>query len=287
LQLSLLHTKLKGKAMRNIVKWVFVLTQIALFAPYQAGAQGLGDIELNSYLNQSLDAQISVTPAKAGELDEARIGLASKTDFEKAGIKRRAVLDLIKFKLVKSMDGKQAIKLTTQEPIKEPLLDFILEVTWPKGRLLREYSVMLDPPVTTQETAPPAQTSVMGASEARTMNSRAGLQQVTASTAPSPAIATRSIEPKLSNHGYGPTMRPNTLWDIAEAMRPDTSASIEQVMLAIVKKNPEAFYNNNVNALKAGYILRIPDKGLISQVSEADATKQVKLQYQRWQQSKH
>jgi pilus assembly protein FimV len=273
--------------MRNTVKWVFVLTQIALLAPYQADAQALGDIELNSHLNQALNAQISVTPAKAGELDEARIGLASETDFEEAGIKRRAVLDQIKFKLVKGMDGKQAIKLTTQEPIKEPLLDFILVVTLPNGRLTREYSVLLDPPVTTQEPASPAQASVMDTSEERPMSSRTALQQVAVSAASSPAIPSRSIEPKLTDHGYGPTMRPNTLWDIAEAMRPDTSASIQQVMLAIVKKNPEAFYDKNVNALKAGYFLRIPDSDLINQISEADADKAVKLQYQRWLHSKN
>jgi len=272
--------------MRNTAKWVFVLSQVALLTSYRAGAEALGEIELNSYLNQSLNAQISVTSANAGELDEARIGLASEADFERAGIKRRAVLDLIKFKLVKGMDGKQAIELTTQEPIKEPLLDFILEVTLPNGRLTHEYSVILDPPVTTQDPSSAAQAPIMGASEERAVSNRTALQQVTASTAPSSAIPTRSIEPKLTEHGYGPTMRPNTLWDIAEAMHPDTSASIQQVMLAIVNKNPEAFYDNNVNALKAGYFLRIPDQDLINRISEADADKEVKLQYQRWRHSK-
>jgi len=273
--------------MRNTAKWVFVLSQIALLTAYRAGAEALGDIELNSHLNQSLDAQISVTSANADELDEARIGIASEADFEKAGIKRRAVLDLIKFKLVKGMDGKQSIELTTQEPIKEPLLDFILEVTLPNGHLTREYSVMLDPPLTTQTPSLPAQASVMSTPTERAANDRTALQPVTASTAPSPAIPTRSIEPKLSDHGYGPTMRPNTLWDIAEAMHPDTSASVQQVMLAIVKENPEAFYDNNVNALKAGYFLRIPGKDLINQISTADADKEVTLQYQRWRQSRN
>jgi pilus assembly protein FimV len=272
--------------MRNTAKWIFVLTQIALLTSYRAGAEALGDIELNSHLNQSLNAQISVTSADAGRLDEARIGLASETDFEKAGIKRRAVLNLIKFKLVKGANGEQTIELTTQEPIKEPLLDFILEVRLPNGRLTREYSVMLDPPATTQESSSPAQASVMGTPAERAASGRTALQKVSVSTAPSLALPTRSIEPKLTDHGYGPTMRPNTLWDIAEAMYPDTSASTQQVMLAIVKKNPEAFYNKNVNALKAGYFLRIPGKDLINQISKADADKEVTLQYQRWRQSR-
>lgn len=273
--------------MRNSYIWVFVLTLFALITPYQADAQALGDIEVNSYLNQSLNARINVTPAEAGELDEAHIGLATEPDFEKAGIKRQAVLDQIKFKLVKGTDGKQVIELTTQEPIKEPLLDFILVVTLPSGRLSREYKVMLDPQFATQETASSGQTSNMGVSEKQVADNETAQQQVVETTAPSAVIPTRSIVPKLTDEGYGPTMRPNTLWDIAEAMRSDTSASIPQVMLAIVKKNPEAFYNNNVNALKAGYFLRFPDKDLITQISEADADKEVKRQYQQWLQSKN
>jgi pilus assembly protein FimV len=126
----------------------------------------------------------------------------------------------------------------------------------------------------------------MVASDERVMSSRTAPPQVLTPSTSSPAIAPRSIEPKLTHDGYGPTMRPNTLWYIAEAMHPNISSSIPQVMLAIVKKNPEAFYNNNVNALKAGYVLRIPDKDLIDQISEADADKEVKLQYQRWMHSK-
>jgi len=264
--------------MKNTMKRFFVLSQIALLAPCVAVAQELGDIEVNSHLNQSLNARISVTPAQAGELDTARIGLASDADFERAGIKPRPVLDAIKFKFVKDTDGKQFIELSTQKPIKEPLLDFIVEVTLPDSRLMREYSVFLDPPVTPQ--APPSSPHTVA------MTSRTVPSQKTSATPPSPVIATRSIEPKLTRSGYGPTMRPNTLWDIAKAMYPDTSASTQQVMLAIVKGNPEAFYDKNVNALKAGYFLHTPGKNLINQISAADAEKEVTLQYQRWRQYK-
>jgi pilus assembly protein FimV len=264
--------------MKNTVKCFFVLSQIALLAPCQADAQELGDIVLNSHLNQSLNARISVTFAHAGDLDKARIGLAPKAAFEKAGIDRPPVLDLIKYKLVKGMDGKQYIKLTTQDPIKEPLLDFIVEVTLPNSHLMREYSVFLDPPVTDQAPTP---------SRAATTSSTTAPLQKTAASAPPTVIPTRSIEPKLTKNGYGPTMRPNTLWDIAKAMRQDKSASIEQVMLAIVKKNPEAFYNRNVNALKAGYFLRMPDKDMINRISRADAVKEVKQQYRHWLHSKN
>ena len=273
--------------MRSTVKWVFVPTLITLLAPYRAGALELGDIKLNSYLNQPLDAQISVLPAEAGELGEARIGVASQNDYEKAGIDRSTAPDLIKFTLVKDKDGKPVIKLTSQDTIKEPFIDFILEVTGPKGQVMREYTVLLDPPVTTQKAASPTETPVAGVSGEKTIVGPAAPERETASAAPTPVIATRSIEPKLSHDSYGPTMRSNTLWSIAKALRPNTSVSIQQVMLAMVKKNPEAFFNNNVNGLKAGYILRIPDEGLIKQVNEADAVQEVNLERQGWMQSRN
>lgn len=272
--------------MRSIVKWILVTTLITLLVPYRAGAQGLGDIKLYSYLNQPLNARVSIPAAPPGELDEARIGLASTKDFEKAGIKRRAVLDLIQFKLVKDKNGKPFIKLTTQDPINEPFLDFILAVIRPKGRLMREYTVLLDPPVTAQKAVLPKKSPLAGASVEKASGGHAAVQREIAGAAPSAVIATRSIEPKLTHDGYGPTMRPNTLWTIAKALRPDASMSVQQVMLAVVRNNPEAFYNNNVNELKAGYILRIPDKASINQVSGAAAAREVMLEYHRWIQSK-
>lgn len=272
--------------MRTTVKWVFVPTLITLLSPYQAGALVLGEIKQNSYLNQPLDARIRVLPDQAGELDAVHISLASKSDYEKAGIEHRTPPDLIKFKLVEGKDGIPVIELTSREPIKEPLLDILLEVTWPNGHLMREYTVFLDPPAATREAAVPAEAPTSGVSGEKAVGGQAVPQQATATTAPTQAITTRTIAPTLTRDSYGPTMRPDTLWPIAMAVRPDPSVSIPQVMLAMVKKNPEAFYNNNVNELKAGYILRIPDKALINQVSQADADREVKLQYRRWMQSK-
>lgn len=274
--------------MTSAIKRSFILTVATLAIPYEASAMELGDIKLNSYLYQSLQAQINVPPAEENQMRNAHIGLAPRTEFEKAGITRSAALNLIKFKLAKDKDGNPIIQLTTQQPVKEPFLDFILEVTWPKGHLMREYTVLLDTPVNPREAVSPTEArAATPPSENAATGSAAQLQAAASSAASSPAVATHSIEPKLTPNGYGPTMRPNTLWDIAKALRPDESVSIEQVMLALVKKNPEAFYHNNVNELKAGYILHTPDKALIMQVSEVDADREVKLQYQRWLQSRN
>ncbi len=240
----------------------------------------LGYIKLNSYINQPLSAQIGVLPDQAGELGEVRIGLASEDEYEKAGIERRTPPGLIRFTLVMGKDGIPAIEVTSRDPIKEPLLDFILEVAWPQGHLMREYTVFLDPPAASQGASPPA---AAPAHEAE--SGQATAQQMTALETSSPVIPTRPIEPRLTRDTYGPTMRPDTLWTIAKAVRPDRSVSIQQVMLAMVKKNPEAFYGNNVNELKAGYVLRIPEKDLINQVSEVDADRKVTSQYRQWKHS--
>ena len=280
--------------MRRTVIGIFTLLLLTLLAPYRAGALGLGDIKLSSYLNQPLKAQIGLLPAQAGELDDTKIGLAPNDAFERAGIERRDVLDQLNFKVVKGADGRPVIQVTSQQPIKEPFLDFILQVTWPNGRLLREYTVLLDPPVTTPESAPPIQPAVSAtttvpaetATQAAAPAPVAGEAGAVPEAAAAAGIPTRSIDAKLTHDAYGPTQRTDTLWSIAKTVRPNGSVSVQQVMLALVKNNPDAFYNDNVNTLKAGYVLRLPDLALINQVDEAQAIREVKHQYQQWQDMK-
>jgi pilus assembly protein FimV len=274
-----------GKVLRRGIPRPPSLLLLALLGPCTAHAIGLGDIKSDSYINQPLDAEISVLPMDLGGLQEAGIAMAPAVVFDKAGIARPSVLNDIKFKLVKDAKGLPSISVTSTEPIKEPLLDFIVQVTWLGGELQREYVVLLDPPpAITPEAAPTAQPPVANAGGETAGATQAAAQPQTVAAAP--VIATRSIEPKLTHDSYGPTMRPDTLWGIAKEMEQAAPGSIQQVMLALVKKNPEAFYDSNVNALKAGYVLRIPDKDLINQVSEADALQEVKREYHRWMQDR-
>lgn len=323
--------------MRSSVKWAAALIVLALLAPYRAGALGLGDIKLRSYLNQPLNADIAVTAAPS-DLGGAHVSLASPEAFTNAGIDRPDVLTGLNFKLEKGADGKTRIHVGSSTPIKEPFLDFIVQVSWSKGKLLREYTVLLDPPVIVDETAPAMQPAVTGgaamqpagapapsaaqtpataaASGAGTSGGQtpaagsqaseqalsgagapvagaspaAGISPATAvsgaPTAAAGAIPTHSITPRLTKQSYGPTGRTDTLWSIAKAVRPGDAISIQQVMLALVKQNPQAFYGGNVNALKAGYILRLPDMDMMTAVAQADALRQVGHQYHQWLEAK-
>ena len=112
-----------------------------------AFALGLGTIHVNSKLNQPLDAEIPVLQGTQGEAEGLLVQLAAAEDFDRVGLNRSRLSVPLEFTLVKSPHGEMVIKVTSKEVVREPFLDFLVEANWPKGRLLREYTVLLDPPV--------------------------------------------------------------------------------------------------------------------------------------------
>lgn len=245
-----------------------------------AHALGIGDIELKSALNQPFDAEIPLHSVRGEDLKAVSIGLASNTTFDKAGIDRHPVLNQLTFSIKTRRDGTSFIKVSSRQPIREPFLDFIVQVSWSAGQMQREYTVLLDPPVLTQERpAPvaPASTATAAPETAPAKPAVAAAAAPPQAAAPKPAAAPRA----LANE-YGPTGRTDTLWSIAEQMRPDKSVSVPQTMMALLKNNPDAFYNDNINELKAGYVLRLEDRSLLTAMSKAEAERAARNQYQEW-----
>ena len=266
-------------------------------------ALGLGDIELHSALNEPLNADVSLLSAQPGELGNASVRLAPNDEFARAGIERPAILSDIKFTIVPGKNGAATLKITSTQPIREPFLDFIVQLNWQSGRLLREYTLLLDPPVFGDEqkapvAAPVTETPVKAAAPANVPAPMA----VTTPASPAPSAAPQQASPTAGAAGgneiksrvksekgavsYGRTQRNDTLWTIATKLRPDDSVSVYQMMLALLKENPEAFYDNNVNGLKAGYVLRVPEKSAVMAIDEAYAVREAARQYERWQQSR-
>jgi len=126
----------------------------AALAPLNVQSLGLGEIQSKSYLNQTLDADIQLLSVDPDELDGIKVKLASVEEFKRAGIDRPFVLNSLRFKPVRLPNGKMVIRASSSDPIREPFLNFLVEVNWPKGRLLREYTVLLDPPVTLPRRSP-------------------------------------------------------------------------------------------------------------------------------------
>ena len=121
----------------------------------QAGtvmALGLGELKLESFLNEPLDASVDLLNRGTLHEDEIKVRLATHEDFTKLGLERSYFLTSITFEVVSDESGNAKIMMSSDEPVLEPYLDFIVEARWPTGRLLREYTVLIDPPVFTDAT---------------------------------------------------------------------------------------------------------------------------------------
>ncbi|MCW8847684.1 MAG: pilus assembly protein FimV, partial [Sedimenticola sp.] len=115
-------------------------------SPLSSLAVGLGDIQLKSALNQYLDAEINLLSVDKDEISDIKVTLASPEAFRRSGIERPFILSKLRFQADETKDGKTIIRVSSRDPIREPFLNFLIEVNWPKGKLLREYTVLLDPP---------------------------------------------------------------------------------------------------------------------------------------------
>ncbi len=238
-------------------------------------ALGLGEIELQSGLNQPLQAQIELNNLGGLDPQQVAIKLASPADFSRAGVERVYFLNDLKFVVQTDGKGGGVIKVSSSKLVREPYLDFVLEARWPDGRLLREYTVLVDMPVFSQ--SPSA-----AVAPARS-------QQVTSSPAPvrarvpapAPSAAALPPQPRDALGGEVVTRKNDTLWGIAAKARPG-GASMQQAMMAIYRNNPDAFTRQNINGLRTGQVLRMPTRDDYDALSRQQAIQAVAEQNEAW-----
>ncbi len=248
-----------------------------VFASPMAMALGLGDIDMQSALNQPMQAVIKLTSSAGTRLSDIKVSLASLEAHQRAGLTKAQVLTSFHFNVEKDTAGNAVVHVTSSDPIREPYLEFLLELDWPKGRLLRQYTVLVDPPVTMPAAAPvtsPAQSRPAVATPARSQPETIRPARVVPASVATPAAAAGT---------YGPVRRTDTLWTIAQHVRPDRSVSVYQVMQALLRANPDAFIDHNVNRMKAGVTLNLPDMDEIRAMSSREAFAESKRQYEQWQ----
>ncbi|MCF6354066.1 MAG: hypothetical protein L3J26_03025 [Candidatus Polarisedimenticolaceae bacterium] len=253
----------------------------ALLMPGGAFALGLGEIHLKSALNQTFDAKIDLLSVKADELDGVKVTLATQEAFERAGVDRLFILTKLRYEPDLNEEGKPVIHVTSRQAIREPFLNFLIEVNWAKGRLIREYTVLLDPPVTLDRkpapVAPPAtEPSAPVAKAAR---------QPLSEPSPPATVRERPTVPYTGVGEYGPVMANESLWRIASKTKPQ-GATVEQMMMALQRKNPQAFSGQNVNNLKRGSILRMPTQEEIDLLSVREARAEFSNQVAAWKASR-
>lgn len=260
------------------------LSFLAAAAAPQSWGLGLGEIELDSALNQEFKATIELFDASGLEPGEILVALGSSEDFERIGVERFFFLTGLDFQVGTAANGEPQIVVTSSRPITEPYLNFLVEVLWPNGRLLKEYTVLLDPPTFSEAAAP----AVSAPAQNRTAGNTGRVQRV------EPAGGTRvqmtpreQTQPSPLDQGfdgdeYGMTDRSDTLWSIASRARPSNSVNVQQTMLAIAEMNPDAFINGNINLLKAGYVLKLPNEAQASARTAAEALGEVARHDEEW-----
>jgi len=285
------------------MKFRIILVLLALVAPTLVNALGLGKLELQSALNQPFKARVELLSATADELDSLKVSLAAQDAFDRAGIQRSFLLTQLRFRVQETEKGSDYIRIYSHDSIREPFLNFLLEINWSKGRLFREYTVLLDPPTyivpgsKKRAVIHPVTPIVEIDSDDHQVVYDLDYKPESKTRVSQPAPETQSYEPQSSyaasptinyagSGDYGPAVTGDTLWSIAKAARPDTSVSIQQMMLAILNANPEAFIENNINGLKRGAILEIPVATEVDSLNQSDALAQVVSQHALWDEYK-
>lgn len=266
--------------MRRIA-WGGVAPLLCLL-PTMGFALALGSISVRSSLNEPFVADIKLSSVRGGELQNARIKMASQDDFKRAGIVYVDVLRDLRFNISRR-GGKPVLAITSVAPIREPFLDFLVEVETRQGRMVRQYTVLVDPPELPPGFSPPPPVAAPAVSP----RSSGTIRQVPVSRRSPGRTSSRSSgagrrSAAASAGAYGPTRRNDTLWNIARDNRPSKSVSMNQMMMALLRANPQAFRNNNVNQLKSGAMLAIPKQGEITQLSREEAKNAFQQQYKDW-----
>ena len=290
-------------------KLVVVFTSVVLFAAAHAKALGLGEIVLDSALNQPLNAQIALLQLGDVRPEQISMQIADASDFARFSIERENFLNSIEFN-IQSRGLNTFVQLSTAEAVREPYLSFVLETRWPSGRLLSEHTLLLDLPAFAPTGAVPAIEQAVQSNDAsqQFIQNQSIATQSSSSTASSPARFAAPAEPPepeavaetpaQASAAAAPAVVPataprnanvdetvtigtqDTLWDIALQVRPDSSVSVQQTMLALQSMNREAFIADNINMVRRGQVLRVPTLEQIRTLSAREAMSEVARQNQ-------
>ena len=264
--------------MRNLTK---TLAIVSLLVPASAYPLGVGEITLHSALNQNLSAEIALVLAPGEKAADIKVNLAPPDKFDQTGVPWTYFLSKLKFQTIASPNGA-IVKITSNEELKEPFLDFLLEVTWPKGSLYREFTVLVDPPDVYQQAVVPVITPIE--SEQPLQSPELPIRRRTPSVSKPKAPKVQRIQaPVVASVGqYGPTVKNDTLWRVAERVSSSSGVSVEQTMIGLYQANPQAFYKQNINALMAGKRLNIPERNALLKLTRQQALDEFDRQNKAW-----
>ena len=290
-----------------------------LLLPWTVQAAGLGSLNVLSSLGQPLQAEIDLISADKDELSSMSVRLASPEAYTDANIPYSSALVGVRMSIEKRADGQPYIKITSISAVNDPFIDFLIELSWTQGKLVRQYTALIDPPGFTlpgvaappMAVAPPAApvTGTKPIAPAPVAASPTAVPPATApaeSQAPAEAAATKPEENKTAEtpvtaeakpeeaepvvNSETPAAKPapseytvkhgDTLYRIAVDTKPE-GVTVEQMLVSLYRSNPKAFVGN-MSRMKARKILRIPEQDKITEVTQSAALKEVRVQTANW-----
>ena len=274
---------------QNILKRAILGTAMAsaLFAaPLAVNAAGMGKITVLSALGQPLRAELDITASRE-ELASLAARVAPVEAFRQANVEYASVLPSVRFVLDKRSDGKPYFRIQTDRAVNDPFIDFLVELNWSSGRLVREYAFLLDPPElktdTAGVTAPVAPAPVdttsspSAAPEAAVESVRNKEAHRTPVESQKPEVENKAVSPARSATNTIKVKRGDTLGKIAAESAP-AGVTLDQMLVALFNSNRDAFIGGNMNRLRAGRILNVPDAEKVAAVSAGEAGKIVVVQ---------
>lgn len=263
------------------------------FMPLSGFSAGLGKLNVNSGLGEPLKAEVELLSVSPEELSTLVATIASEEAYAVQGITRLGVHSNIKVDLAKNSDGSPVLRLRSSQPISDPYLDMLIQVDWASGRLLREYTVLLDPPGYKETINQTQSNNISLPSAASRSTNSASVESVdsTAGTVQQNAKKSKKLkkivdqtadkEAATADAAQLMTVRGDTLNSIAKEMQIE-GVSLDQMLVGLYDNNKEAFSNGNMNRLKVGQIIKAPSKDVFTAIDAQQARQAIKVHSANW-----
>ncbi len=274
--------------MTQRISWRFgaLASAVALLgslSSIEAHALALGRVTVQSALGETLRAEVDIAEINAEEASSLRLSIGSAAAFKAAGLEYSATVVGMQVTLQKRPDGRSFLRLTTPRPVTEPFVDLVLEASWASGRVVRDYTLLFDPPNLRQAIGPTTAPGV-NSSAAQQAAKPAASSQIAAPREVKPVPMARVPRPKADapqkalGNGQQVTVKAgDTASKIAGQNKP-AGISLDQMLVALLQSNPSAFIGGNINRLKSGAVLDLPTEESAGATSAGDATRTISAQ---------
>jgi len=280
-----------GAIVREFTVKAWLIALLIALLPCVAGAAGMGRLNVLSTIGQPLMAEIELSVTKE-ELSSLDARLALPDAYQQANLQYNIALTGARVTIEKRPNGTPYLRIVSTRPVSEPFIDVVVHLTWSAGRLSREYTALLDPPgippvlppapiISAKPESRPAPATEAPAAVATPVPTPAP------SVAPAAPVVSRPVSPApvsapaKAAKEYGPIERGETLGKIAQSVKSD-GVTLEQMLVALYRGNPEAFIQKNLNLVRTGKILRVPDTEEVEAISRVDAVTEYRTHVADW-----